>query len=160
MIYLEFLRLYFAPETNNLSVILKKIPIKTFERILDLKKFIKEDKPSKNKKKDKIQNNSLNNLGEAKKIDKGKEDLLSAPSGLLQFCDIQSKHSKFSFKNLSFFKNSLKAMPESGIGRLDNYLREAGNQEGTLSTAKIKLKYNDASSVIDMDNNIEVDSKF
>ena len=36
------MRLYFAPETTNLSVHLKKIPIDTFRRLLDLKMYLNE----------------------------------------------------------------------------------------------------------------------
>ena len=146
-VYCEFLRLYFAPETNNLSVSLKKIPIQTFERILDLKHFIDgASAPEKKKESDEDQKRHLKEI-----IDKVKDDLQSAPSGLLQFSDIQSKNTKFSFKNLSFLKNSLKNQPESRLGWFDDYLGNEGNQKGPLTTTNIQIN----SSAIDMNNYLE-----
>ena len=150
-IYCEFLRLYFAPETNNLSVSLKKIPIENFERILDLKKFINEEKTPE--KKGEEQKNHLKEM-----TDNARDDLLSSPSGLLKFSDVQSKNTKFSFKNIPFQKNIDKP-PESGIEWLDDYLENEANQKARLKGSKISLKFNDTSSLIEMDNNVQVDGK-
>ena len=136
---------------------LKKIPIETFERILDLKKLINEDKiTEENIVEDHAK---VNHIEWGQSINKEKGRLPSTPSGLLQFSDIQSKNTKFSFKHFSFLKQTINTHPESGIGWLDDYLRTEANQREPLTATNIMLKFNDASSVIDMDNNIEVDGE-
>ena len=159
-IYFIFMRLYFGPEINNLSVHLKEIPIECFRRILDLKKYLKKQKKGNTEQTPSTTNQEEEKAEPDPLIEKIliEKSLAGGASELLQFSDYQSKQSKFTFKNISFFT---KKVGESEIGWLNDEPEEVVT-ENTSKTSKsaIELKYSDASSMLDFNNNIEVDEEY
>ena len=155
--------MYFAPETNNLSQSLKKVPVETFRKIMDLKKYLLRQRKDKN-----IQSLSTTNLevgsDEAVIDPESYEKSLGGPSDYLKFSELQSKNSKnsknskFTFNNFSFLK---KEFPESEIGWLNDEIEPGTIIEdpSKISRGIIELKYSDTSSMLDFNNNIEVDGK-